>query len=32
MGLHFAQAMEQAATTSGTPFGQNLVTALDWEY
>lgn len=32
MGLHFAQAMEQAAALTSTPFGQNLVTALDWEY
>ncbi|HEY8696638.1 MAG TPA: hypothetical protein VIM02_03390 [Rhizomicrobium sp.] len=32
LGSHYLQAMEQAATTSGTPFGANLTTALDWEY
>jgi hypothetical protein len=32
MGLHYVQAVEQAAGSSGAPFGSNLVTALDWEY
>lgn len=31
-GLHYAQAVEQAAGTAGTPFGTSLTTALDWEY
>jgi hypothetical protein len=32
LGSHYLQAMEQAATTAGTPFGVSLTTALDWEY
>lgn len=33
LGLHYAQAMEQAAASgTGTPFGSGLVTSLDWDY
>jgi hypothetical protein len=31
-GSHYLQAMEQGATTTGTPFGANLTAALDWDY